>query len=236
MDHILGMPSQKVFSTARKQPWRPGNAAKQSKFSSQLFSHKDQGSDSFAMSMPSKTVQTWQASLLTTRSCNAKRQYFNLFGNVDNIIVSWIVMIKYVYIQCFYVLMKFSISVLYHSHQQSMYCIYLLRPYDLPFAGPRSHYSIYSFLLKQKTGCIMLQHLRSYWFKVAITRVEMGSGIPKKKSCRVIVMLKCCIQGGTPWQKQVNCVETCVVCEKCPQLGMLLSNFCKHKDIELLLS
>lgn len=114
-----------------------------------------------------------------------------------------------IYIQCFYVLINFSISVLYHGHQLSIYCIllyfYLLRPYCwLTIAGPRLHYSIYCWSKKKKAGCIMLQHLRSYWFQVAVTRVEMGSGIPKKKSCRVIVMLKCWIPGGKPWQQQVN--------------------------------
>ena len=56
---------------------------------------------------------------------------FNLFGNLDNIIVSCIVMFRYVYIQCLYVLIKSSISVLYHRHQLSMLHVYLLRLYCL---------------------------------------------------------------------------------------------------------
>ena len=83
---------------------------------------------------------------------------FDLLGNLDNIIVSWIVMFRYVYIQCFYVLMKFSISVLYHCHQQSIYkytvYVYLLRPYDLPL--------LVQDCWSKKAGCIKLQHLRSY--------------------------------------------------------------------------
>ena len=140
------------------------------------------------------------------KSCNT----FDVFAFLDNIIFS-LNCVHIVYIQCFYVLINFSISVLYHGHQLSIYCIllyfHLLRPYCwLTIAGQKKNFTLFYiyYWSKKKAGCIMLQHLRSSRFQVAITRVEMGSGIPKKKSCRVIVMLKCWIPGGKPWQKQVN--------------------------------
>lgn len=147
-------PLHKKASTARKQPWRPGNAAKQSKFSSQLFSHKDQGSDSFAMSMPSKTVQTWQVSLLTTRSCHEKLQY------VWCVCLSW--QYKCLFELWCYVLLNFSNSVLCHGHQQSIYIYTACLSFkavlcDLPLLVKKKLHIILYLLLKQKkAGCIML--------------------------------------------------------------------------------
>lgn len=223
MDHILGTSSQKALSTARKQPWRPGNAAKQSKFSSQLFSHKDQGSDSFAMSMPSKTVQTWQVSLLTTRSCHEKLQY------VWCVCLSW--QYKCLFELWCYVLLNFSNSVLCHGHQQSIYIlhVYLLRPYCVTYhCWSKKNFTLfYIYYWSKKKG--RLHHALTSEIILIPCRHHTG-GDGQWHSQEEVVQGDCHVEVLNPRGQTLANTGERVASWGC----WLLSNLDNYKDIESL--